>query len=69
MRVSYTTPDTLHITVKRAEQLCAKTKSCSPYAMCTLLGEYKVQTTEVQVTRDNCFKTFNSLQSFAGQEE
>ena len=51
MRVSYTTPDTLHITVKRAEQLCAKTKSCSPYAMCTLLGEYKVQTTEVQVTR------------------
>ncbi|KAL5260706.1 hypothetical protein ACHWQZ_G010757, partial [Mnemiopsis leidyi] len=49
MRISFSQPATLHVEVKQADDLVVsiKNKTCNPYAVVTLLGEYEVFKTEV----------------------
>ena len=49
MRISFTQPATLHVEVKQADDLVVsiKNKTCNPYAVVTLLGEYEVFKTQV----------------------
>ena len=49
MRISFSQPATLQVEVKQADDLVVsvKNKTCNPYAVVTLLGDYEVFKTEV----------------------
>ena len=51
LRVSYTVPNSLFVNIKQAGDVVThfKNKSCNPYAVVTLLGDYEVFKTKVSI--------------------
>lgn len=65
MRISFSQPATLQVEVKQADDLVVsvKNKTCNPYAVVTLLGDYEVFKTEVVPLTQN--PVWNQVFDFA----